>query len=198
MSVGSKSFRLAQCKHQNRKNLVAYEGSIRPRSRGDQTWQERAACVGAVEVAMDPDLYFPEKSADERRIADAKRICSSCPVREMCLDAALESGDFCGIRGGMTVNERRAAWHQFELRCDPARVEAALTGRDVYLSRTERQTLIRWVAMAGTSTPRLAAVLKVSEAHVGKLLRMERRNLKGSSGQRAEDYPRASAEAILA
>ncbi|MGC5039954.1 WhiB family transcriptional regulator [Streptomyces sp. DT73] len=148
-----------------------------PRIRGDQTWQRKAACAVAVEVARDPDLFFPEMAADEERIAQAKRICSTCQVRRICLDASLEQGDTYGVRGGMTEAERKVARHRFELRCDPARVAAALLGRDVFLTRAERLALIRRAARSGTSTLRVASVLKVSEAHAKKLLRVERRTV---------------------
>lgn len=150
-------------------------GHLALRTRGDQTWQERAACAVAAVAVKDPDLFFPGTFADEQRLHLAKEICSSCAVRETCLEAALECGDAAGIRGGLTEAERKATRHRFELRCDPVRVEAALAGKDVYLTRPERQELIRWAAEAKTPTLRLARVLKVSEAHVKKLLRRERR-----------------------
>ncbi|MGC9496373.1 WhiB family transcriptional regulator [Streptomyces sp. WG7] len=146
------------------------------RVRGDQTWQERAACAVAAEVVTDPDLFFPGRGANDERIQLAKGICSSCAVRATCLEAALECRDAVGVRGGLTVAERRAVRHSFDLRCDSARVTAALAGRDVHLTRPERQELIRWAAASNTSTPLLASVLKISEAHVQKLLRRERRS----------------------
>ncbi|MFE0858598.1 WhiB family transcriptional regulator [Streptomyces mutabilis] len=153
------------------------------RARGDQTWQERAACAVAIEVARDPDLFFPGTVADDERIRLAKGICSSCTVRATCLEAALECRDAVGVRGGLTEAERRAVRHSFTLRCDPDRVAAALAGRDVHLTTPERQELIRWAAASNTSIPLLASVLKISEAHVKKLLRRERRSdVDGSAG----------------
>ncbi|MET8590547.1 WhiB family transcriptional regulator [Streptomyces sp. NPDC005078] len=161
------------------------EGHPAPRTRGDQTWQERAACAVAVEATKDPDLFFPGTLEGEQRVRLAKGICSSCAVRETCLEAALECGDAAGIRGGLTEEERRAIRHCFELRCDPARVAAALAGRDVYLTRPERQELIRWAAGAKTPTLRLARVLKVSEAHAKKLVRREHAYLEAPSAVQA-------------
>ncbi|MFP8887293.1 WhiB family transcriptional regulator [Streptomyces mangrovi] len=151
------------------------EGSLAPRVRGDQTWQEKAACAAAVEAVKDPDLFFPGTLESEQHVRLAKEICSSCAVREVCLEAALECGDTTGIRGGLTEEERRAIRRRFELRCDPVRVAAALAGKDVYLTRPERQELIRRAAESRTPDLRLARVLKVSEAHAKKLLRRERR-----------------------
>ncbi|MDN3249529.1 WhiB family transcriptional regulator [Streptomyces mutabilis] len=145
------------------------------RARGDQTWQQRAACARAVEVMRDPDLFFPSPVANDEHILLAKEVCSSCAVRKTCLEAALECRDAAGIRGGLTEAERRAVRQKFDLRCDPARVAAALAGRDVHLTRREKQELIRWAVASNTSTLLLARVLKVSEAHVQKLLRLERR-----------------------
>ncbi|WP_301373562.1 WhiB family transcriptional regulator [Streptomyces xanthophaeus] len=59
----------------------------------------------------DPDEFFPEKGeADKTRTA--KRICLSCPVRQLCLDAAMASegnrsasGRF-GVWGGKSPKER--------------------------------------------------------------------------------------------
>ncbi|MFE1027778.1 WhiB family transcriptional regulator [Streptomyces sp. NPDC058818] len=155
------------------------------RARGDQTWQQSAACARAAEVMRDPDLFFPSPVADDEHILLAKEVCSSCAVRKTCLEAALECRDAAGIRGGLTEAERRAVRQKFELRCDPARVAAALAGRDVHLTRMEKQELIRWAVASNTSTLLLARVLKVSEAHVQKLLRLERRtdvDADGSAG----------------
>ncbi|WP_327732366.1 WhiB family transcriptional regulator [Streptomyces sp. NBC_00487] len=150
-------------------------GSTEPRVRGDQTWQDSAACARSIEVVRDADLFFPGPTADEQRIGLAKRICSGCQVRSVCLEAALEVGDASGIRGGMTESERKASRHFFDLRRDPERVSAALSGKDVYLTKGEREDLIRRAVESGAPTLRLAQVLKVSEGHVKKLLRRERR-----------------------
>ncbi|MFD5473702.1 WhiB family transcriptional regulator [Streptomyces sp. NPDC127105] len=156
---------------------MAYEGHVGVRTRGDQTWQEGAACAKAVEVAWDLDLFFPTSAADDRRVALAKGICSSCQVRRTCLEKALECGDVHGIRGGLTEAERKVVRPRFELRCEPARVAAALSGRDVYLTRPEQQELVRLAAASGMPTLRVATALKVSEGHVKKLLRRERRKI---------------------
>ena len=63
-------------------------------------WRELAACRGA-----DLELFFPERgeSADP-----ARRICTSCPVRQPCLDYAITNRIVHGIWGGLTERERRA------------------------------------------------------------------------------------------
>ncbi len=67
-------------------------------------WRHRAACR-----AEDPELFFPigNGTAAQEQIAEAKSVCSGCPVVSECLAWALESGQDSGIWGGMTDNERR-------------------------------------------------------------------------------------------
>lgn len=74
-------------------------------------WYARAACRG-----MDPQVFFDCMSPVSR--ARAKEICSACPVREACLEAAMaeeaalggtptQNFKFrVGIRGGLGATER--------------------------------------------------------------------------------------------
>jgi WhiB family redox-sensing transcriptional regulator len=62
-------------------------------------WASEAKCLNA-----DPDVFFPEKGGSTR---EAKRICSECPVRDECLEYALEEDERFGIWGGMSERERR-------------------------------------------------------------------------------------------
>jgi len=57
-----------------------------------------AACRDA-----DTDVFFPvsESQADQ-----AKAICAACPVREACLEYALETRPGDGVWGGLTPTER--------------------------------------------------------------------------------------------
>lgn len=66
-------------------------------------WRARAACATA-----DPDLFFPDSDTPAARIAEAKKICASCPVREACLKDAIRRGETEAICGGLTGRERRA------------------------------------------------------------------------------------------
>ena len=73
----------------------------------DGGWQERALCRGA-----DANLFFPPQNPelkDERlaREAQAKAICSECPVRRQCLEFALATREPHGIWGGLNELERR-------------------------------------------------------------------------------------------
>jgi WhiB family redox-sensing transcriptional regulator len=69
-------------------------------------WQARAACR-----YTDPDLFFPEgdpaAAPNIAQTAEAKAVCSSCPVRRQCAEYAV--GETFGTWGGITEAERRAA-----------------------------------------------------------------------------------------
>ncbi|GGS31405.1 transcriptional regulator WhiB [Streptomyces humidus] len=69
------------------------------------SWRERAACRD-----VDPDLFFPIGTAGLTlvQIDEAKAVCARCPVRERCLQWALDVGQVEGIWGGTTESERRA------------------------------------------------------------------------------------------
>ena len=62
-------------------------------------WFDDAACRDA-----DTDVFFPTAEADA---AAAKAICALCPVREECLESALEASPAPeGVWGGLTRVER--------------------------------------------------------------------------------------------
>ena len=50
----------------------------------------------------DSDLFFSEKARD---VASAIAICSTCPIKKRCLQAAVDSGEI-GVWGGTTYAER--------------------------------------------------------------------------------------------
>jgi len=62
-------------------------------------WQSDSLCA-----QTDPEAFFPEKGGSTR---DAKKICSSCEVRTLCLEYALENDERFGIWGGLSERERR-------------------------------------------------------------------------------------------
>ena len=53
----------------------------------------------------DPDLWYPDKGASVR---DAKRVCRDCPVRDECLEWAMDNDERYGVWGGLSERERRA------------------------------------------------------------------------------------------
>ena len=43
-----------------------------------------------------------------KQVTEAKAVCRACPVRDQCLDWALEQGIDHGVWGGLAGDERRA------------------------------------------------------------------------------------------
>lgn len=60
-------------------------------------WQNNAACKGC-----DPDLWH----AEGRGAFNARRVCTTCPVRRPCLDYALTNRIDHGVWGGLSAAER--------------------------------------------------------------------------------------------
>lgn len=74
-----------------------------------EPWRAQAACRG-----VDPDVFFPEKGQSvggpREFYTRARVFCARCPVREACLDYALERSSWpedAGMWGGTTPRERR-------------------------------------------------------------------------------------------
>ena len=69
-------------------------------------WQEDAACR-----EFDNVLFFGAEDGEselerQTREAHAKTICNSCPVKQPCLEFAMETNQKYGIWGGYTDKER--------------------------------------------------------------------------------------------
>lgn len=62
-------------------------------------WYGEALCA-----QVDPERFYPEKGGSTR---DAKKVCASCPVRELCLEYALDNEERFGVWGGVTERVRR-------------------------------------------------------------------------------------------
>ncbi|MEW2273703.1 WhiB family transcriptional regulator [Streptomyces griseofuscus] len=69
-----------------------------------ENWREHAECR-----YEDPDLFFPIGSTGPAQVQaeEAKKVCQRCPVRQECLDWALDTGQGIGVWGGTTELERR-------------------------------------------------------------------------------------------
>lgn len=69
------------------------------------TWRHEAACRD-----QDGELFFPIGSTGPalQQLAEAKLVCAGCPVRESCLEWALEAGADHGVWGGLGEDERRS------------------------------------------------------------------------------------------
>ena len=68
-------------------------------------WRHRASCLDE-----DPELFFPIGNTGPAlaQIEQAKTVCHRCPVIDVCLKWALESGQDAGVWGGLSEDERRA------------------------------------------------------------------------------------------
>ncbi|MFI9169493.1 WhiB family transcriptional regulator [Streptomyces lincolnensis] len=68
-------------------------------------WRDHAACRHE-----DPDLFFPIGTTGPALVQQeqAKAVCRRCPVRQECLEWALDTGQAIGVWGGTSENERRA------------------------------------------------------------------------------------------
>lgn len=69
-----------------------------PGYRPPPPWVDDAVCA-----QTDPEAFFPEKGQSAR---EAQRICAVCPVREPCLEEALNDG-LKGVWGGTTERRRQ-------------------------------------------------------------------------------------------
>jgi WhiB family redox-sensing transcriptional regulator len=71
----------------------------------DADWRTRAACR-----REDPELFFPvgDTGPAAAQIDVAKAVCGRCPVRDECLQWALETGQEAGVWGGLAERERAA------------------------------------------------------------------------------------------
>lgn len=63
-------------------------------------WQDEALCSG-----VPLEIFVPDKE-DETGLAEARRYCNPCPVRDVCLRYALTYGQR-GYWGGTDTAERR-------------------------------------------------------------------------------------------
>lgn len=77
----------------------AIQQAMRLHFNEDLSWQDLALCA-----QTDPEEFYPEKGGSTRA---AKQVCLKCPVRQECLDYALDNDERFGIWGGLSERERR-------------------------------------------------------------------------------------------
>ncbi|MDT3767783.1 WhiB family transcriptional regulator [Gleimia hominis] len=67
-------------------------------------WRTRAACL-----SVDPELFFPIGNTGPAiaQTAEAKAVCATCEVKEICLKWAVDNNQDAGVWGGMSEDERR-------------------------------------------------------------------------------------------
>lgn len=80
-----------------------YTGAV-PAAPRETTWRDLGACLDE-----DPDLFAPDGTTGRwvQVIAQAKAICGRCPVREQCLQWAIDTRQDYGIFGGLDEYERQ-------------------------------------------------------------------------------------------
>jgi WhiB family transcriptional regulator, redox-sensing transcriptional regulator len=69
-------------------------------------WYDRAACRG-----VSVELFYSDREAD---IAEAVRICRGCPVRDRCLQVAIEHQEAFGVWGGTPERPRRRVYRRLQ------------------------------------------------------------------------------------
>lgn len=67
-------------------------------------WRADAACTTS---GLGPEAWFDEHPARNRAAA---HVCERCPVRQECLNSAIERRELWGIWGGMYPHERARLW----------------------------------------------------------------------------------------
>ena len=75
--------------------------------RVEEVWQLKAACRGPQASVFFPPPHFERKDEKLERETRAKSICSSCSVKDECLDYAVAIREPHGIWGGLTDLERK-------------------------------------------------------------------------------------------
>lgn len=95
-----------------------------PLRHSDVDWSRGRCKTGG----YDPDLWFEDDGDNGDNEALAVRICRTgvdglpCPIRELCLQYALDSGQKFGVWGGMTSDERKVSgWAKHRVRCPSCR-----------------------------------------------------------------------------
>jgi WhiB family transcriptional regulator, redox-sensing transcriptional regulator len=83
----------------------------------DAPWGDDRPCAG-----VPADVFFPVRqlvgnrvrnsSEYERRVAQAKALCATCPYRQPCADYAIDQRITDGIFGGLDPDERRRVANQ--------------------------------------------------------------------------------------
>ena len=75
-----------------------------PKERPEGRWKVDAACSG-----VGISLFFPDESAFVVADEDGNpgKFCFNCPVRQECLNDAVNSREYDGVWGGVNEADRR-------------------------------------------------------------------------------------------
>ena len=68
-------------------------------------WRDQAACL-----TVDPELFFPVGNTGPAlaQIEEAKAVCATRQVVDVCLKWALDNNQDAGVWGGTSEDERRS------------------------------------------------------------------------------------------
>lgn len=96
---------------------------------GQSSWWDRAICKGYPHKRGEPDPF--DKSKDDPGYTVAKSFCAMCPVKDECLDDAMEEEGWKAanfrstVRGGLTPPERYRLKHRMAEQARRQESEAA-------------------------------------------------------------------------
>ncbi len=121
----------------------------------EQSRWAQAKCKGLADLFIDPEV---ETHAEKRRrVAEAKKICHTCPLKDQCLDEAFRVKDSKNVWGGMTARDREEyyrkvktsatllvehgtllgyAWHVYQRRLNRANIPCGACVRAYVLAMT--------------------------------------------------------------
>lgn len=166
------------------------------RGLGDHSWYDRGLCYG-MDIEEADKIFFPTPRAT-KAIERAKAICAQCPVRVECLGSALDTNSITGIRAGLTEAERRPLHEKVAKRLEYRRVEAMFRGRDVPLSKTEREHVIRRAIQLGWSVHQLSQLLRTEYDYTRRKMREQEREMAKEQKAAAEAGGQALVEVEVA
>jgi len=69
----------------------------------DNGWMRRAACL-----ECEPEVFFPPGPSAVEHIAEAQRVCRTCPVMGDCQRVAMADPTLVGVWGGTSEAQRVA------------------------------------------------------------------------------------------
>lgn len=121
-------------------------------------WYQDALCA-----QTDPDAFFPDKGGSTR---DARRVCMACPVKQECLQDALDTDERFGVRGGLSGRERR--------KLKPSEKPRPPLKRTTFTVEEEAYILAQHAA--GVGRERIAGELDVSRHAVARFIAKHNQN----------------------
>lgn len=114
-------------------------------------WKASAECAD-----LPTDLFFPDTGGQSvPDVAAAKTVCERCPVRQECLDYAVDRGERWGIWGGLTYTERRTVRRKrFGNRDTPEIVKGRSTAVRLAAYGADRQAIAEHLGVSATTVDR--------------------------------------------